>query len=494
MVAPQFECHSHRNVPRPREAFRPQLESLDDRIVPATLRWTDALGNFTDPNSASYAQNWQVLVDPVNNIWAPAAQAPQYGDDVVFDGSMFGGPSPLQDCNGLHVLPGSGPNSFNSVQLINGYSGTVTLGDDASGGLTTSTLNLTSGAISQPDPGLTDLTVLSNLNWTGGTLNSSPNLANLIISGTNTTATFAPTNGGTVNLGDNISLQNSAVATMNAGTLNATNANEVIDLTQNCGMQVNPGANSSYTIATNVQSGVELDLDANSYLTVLTGTFRQKGYLYNGILHDTGYTGGIFTLMPGTSAVFSSPDGQPKTLVQQSAGITQLYGGSTLDVGTTNNVNFGHGTLTTLYGGGSSDATIKAATVKVYGGGDIFIDGGDPVHQFGTLTVDGNTDWISGTFHPFVQEAAGGATQSDIWNCTGTFSITGGFGGATFAPAALNESDNPIMPDSGLTWTMITAAQGITRNIVDPSFTTTGIWGIVKAPGNPCVEWDLKAL
>ena len=76
MVRHKLECHSHSKMHRPSVTFQPQLESLDDRIVPATLRWTDAMNNPGDPNSANYPANWQVLVDPVNNIWQAASQPP----------------------------------------------------------------------------------------------------------------------------------------------------------------------------------------------------------------------------------------------------------------------------------------------------------------------------------------------------------------------------------------------------------------------------------
>jgi hypothetical protein len=138
----------------------------------------------------------------------------------------------------------SGQNLFSSVQLINSYAGTVTLGDDASGGLSIKTLNVTSGAISQPAPGATDLTVLTTFNWTGGTLNSTANLANLIISGA--TVNIDPS-GGTVWLGDNLSFINGANGTMGDGTLALNKDGTQVVLDSGAALTVVPGALGAFT-------------------------------------------------------------------------------------------------------------------------------------------------------------------------------------------------------------------------------------------------------
>src|SRR5204862_118497 len=89
-------------------------------------------------------------------------------------------------CVGLHGfnLPDSVAD-FASVNLINGYNGTVTFAADFSGGLSVAGFVLaagSAGSIAQPVPG-TDLSVLGYFAWSGGILNSTPSNANVNIYG-----------------------------------------------------------------------------------------------------------------------------------------------------------------------------------------------------------------------------------------------------------------------------------------------------------------------
>jgi hypothetical protein len=91
------------------------------------------------------------------------------------------------------------------------------------------TLNLSAGsagAIAQPGQtgAGSDITVTNTFNWTGGTLNSSANLATLHLQ--DATATITP-NGSTLATGDNLSLEDISTGsngTVTAGTINLNNA------------------------------------------------------------------------------------------------------------------------------------------------------------------------------------------------------------------------------------------------------------------------------
>jgi hypothetical protein len=419
--------------------FRPQLESLDTRIVPATLRWTDQIGD----NNATEAPNWQVQV---GNNWVPAAQPPQTGDDVIFDGSVFGVSAPpppgggagglpgtgglgglpsTEDCNGLHVL--SGQNLFNSIQLINGYTGTVTVGDDASGGLSTNILNLTSGAIAQPDQGLTDLTVLSNLNWTGGNLNQNGPLANLTITVSSATALFAPSNAGTVSCGDNINIDTGASAEFDPGTFNFTNAPQV---------NVTNNAQANFVTFANPDkikfSGVtQVNIGFANLGVIGPGTWDSGASMYNksGIVR---ITGGATVQLQGT--ILTRNNNILQSSYFQGVGADmQLRSGSNLEVALP--ATIGGGTFRTLFENTLAD-NVSAQTATVTG--NLMVLGGtvaicDPTGQittkhYGTLYVTGWVDMEAGTYTPGIDSTTSG--NNDHWESGGTFSVNQGQNGA----------------------------------------------------------------
>ncbi len=277
--------------------------------------------------------------DPAN--WT--AGVPTSTTAVYFSGSY-----------GSVTIPdgGSGSTQFAELHLVGGYSGTVTLSNN----LTVRDLELTSGAVNQPSTSYgTDLTVTAAMIWTGGTLNSSTNLATLTIDGA--TARIAPAGGGTVNLGDNITLAGGAVATLKEGTVLATNENEEIDVGEECGMEADPGADKGFKldVGPGIENGADITIKGTSWFRVLSGTYTQKGHVLNN---------GEFTLMPGTTATISGGGNVWGAYEQSGFGTTailNLYGGSTLVDGGlgTKPISIG-GTLCTNYGDGTSDATIQA--------------------------------------------------------------------------------------------------------------------------------------
>jgi hypothetical protein len=94
-----------RKVPsRPRRSFRPGLEQLKDRLAPATATWT-GLGSTND---ASEAANWSINAVPGS------------ADILIFDGTS------TKDA----LLDAAFVGTVSQIQVLSGYSGTVTLGRD----------------------------------------------------------------------------------------------------------------------------------------------------------------------------------------------------------------------------------------------------------------------------------------------------------------------------------------------------------------------------
>jgi hypothetical protein len=446
--------------PRCELNFRPRVEFMEPREVPATLRWTDALSTGLSQD----AGNWQVEDSP--GSWVTAMRPPARGDDLRFDGATSNASCALSGFNAPESLA-----DFNSISLVNNYSGTVTLASDGSAGLSANTFTLTSGAISQPAAN-TELTVLSDFSWTGGTLNSSTFLSTVTLSGA--TATFAPASGGTVYCGSIISLKNGAVGTLKEGTVELQNNASEFIVHESSGLFVDPGEDKTGRLewSPGVLFGKSLRVSQDAWLTLLSGS-----YISNNAVNNFG----VVTLMSDTLLFAAGP--QPNTnAYTQTGGATLLYGGSTIQ--SLGWVEIKGGLLSTV-GGSSGNSSATIASLFRFTGGDIYIDGGSDVHHYGTLTVTGNMEWTGGTFHPFVE---GEHVQSDVLAIDGMLLIGGPNCTAALAPAALDGEGNPIMPSANKTWTILTATGGITAFV--PAYNTS-IWTLTPV-GEPQVRrWDL---
>jgi urease beta subunit len=155
--------------------------------------------------------------------------------------------------------------------------------------------------------------------WTGGTLNSSTNLANVTITGTETTALIAPTSGGTVNLGSNINLSGGAVATLREGTINITNDGTAFNINANSEIRADPGANKDINIEAN-NFGGQINLDAaTSVFDAKSGRVNSTGSVKN--------TAGRFTLRSGALAAFTGEVDKEANgpSFRQIGGVVQLY-------------------------------------------------------------------------------------------------------------------------------------------------------------------------
>lgn len=182
--------------------------------MPATLTWIG-----TNPNDFGLATSW-LTSDPNHTT-------PQQGDDLIFraadepplgegeediPGHGGGATGSIEDC----IIP-SGM-AFNSIQLIDDYTGTVTVQDEQ----TVGDLVLETGAIAQLGSSGSgyDLYVTDTFTFTGGVLNNTANLGIVHLQGATGTLD-AGTNG--VTTGSTLSLVTGAVFTLLPGAVTANN-------------------------------------------------------------------------------------------------------------------------------------------------------------------------------------------------------------------------------------------------------------------------------
>lgn len=442
--------------------FQPMLELLGDRLTPAFLMWTGE--SSTD---ATDARNW----------WEGASEAtspPTTGDTLYFGSTAL--PNQQWRANNCDGLTGS----FAGVWVLSSYTGTVTFG----GSLSAGTFDLEGGAVSQPTTS-TDLTVTSTFTWTGGTLNSSANLANVNISGG--TATLAPVGGGSVSLGSNLVLVNGATATLSAGTIDITNDGEEIDVGANCGVNVDPGSGLTTTLTSLVSTHIRVR--ANASWTMNSGTFLAAGEMTNS---------GTVTLKPDTTVFFPGVANNNYAYFQD-GGATYLYGSQSSNGVFTapgKKVLISGGMLDTIFDDGQSGYNPQAniASDLVITGGDIYINYVPGVAHtvYGQLYVAGNVTWTGGTFHPFVEgnvNAGISPTYSDFWTISGSLSIGGT---AALDPTSV-VAGLPAAATSGNQWGIIMASNGITALAGTPSY-DTNLWGIVPVQGGNTTTWKLEAL
>jgi adhesin HecA-like repeat protein len=415
--------------------------------------------------------------DPLN--WSTGA-VPTPIQDVYFSGG--GTPYSSQDsCTDLGASASGSSLTLAGLHLVNGYSGTVTVVVP----LTVGTLEETTGILDQPATTLgSNISVTTALLWTGGTLNSTTNLANVTITGATTQALIAPGGGGTVYCGSNISIENGANTMMKAGTIEFTNNNIQFYIGALSNVIADPGTNQTVSLTDIYGPTVWLRSDGN--MTLNSGGILNAGKMTNA---------GSFTIKAGTIASFRGVDGDGDAY-RQTGGGTYIYGESMLATGLQKSVAIEGGTLATISDGppgfGMGDCTVNISTQDLdVSGGDIYINFGASAHvSFGTLRVIGSVIWIGGTFHPFV-EGNVNKGQADMWTARDTFTIGGT---AALAPTAIDEEWIPCMPTSGFQWQLLWAGKGIGPANTFPTY-DTGVWGITPqaVAGKPVTIWYLTA-
>jgi hypothetical protein len=457
---------------------------------------TDHASSFADQPCRN-ASNWRDYPSMGMVISPPGAL-----DDVYFVAGYD------DDCYGIHAVYGGGgegfgpdppppepdPSEFHSVRLLL-YGGTVTTATPFS----TMILVMTSGTIDQPAtlPG-TNITVTGHdssndldFKWIGGTINSTNDLSNLIITGSNTSGQIFE-DGETVYLGSNLTLSDGAEVTMKEGTINVNKDEVQFEVNDNCGLIADAGENKEILVAASpgLTLGPDLQIKTGAWVEVRSGKYSNDGRAEN--------RGGKFTLTAGTEAFFKGLEFGDAYL--QSAGSTFLHAGSILSAGPDRWVTFKGGTLQTV--GAGTDAATGWATIQLAGtgrlsfeGGDLYINSGPGVESFGndygTLRVVGDAQWIGGTFHPRVPAEHNG-WDADRWYVTKHLDIRPTAGvPPNLVPVALSDENDPMVPTVGFTWKIIEADGGIGKDPFAPSY-DENLWAIDPI-NNPVTIWNLRA-
>jgi hypothetical protein len=413
-----------------RATFRPLVEALEAREVPAVNTWLGTVSTDFDT-----AANWSLNA------------VPEAGDDIVFEGVwqedegggamsslMGGGESNLippgggyvsADCEGMHGAAGG---DYHSVTLDATYTGRVTLDGD----VVTGNFNLAGGTIDQPDLGTgpfdTEITVTESFNWTGGTLNSTPNDANVNIQGAGNIA--IPTDG-TLYCGSTLNFTNPTAAAVEtlitgAGTLLQTG-----------GTGIYVGTNAGVHVVSSPNAAVGIGGD-NKTLTLAWGSYwGHEGSGTAPMAHRVINEGGRFYLKGQVTLTMTGGDANTPAYTQN-AGVwpftpkLEIQNGCIMDVSASKGVLINGGQVWLVgnapLGVAGQVATIKGNFEMTYGtiGFDSpILIGEQQTPTWGLFKVDGNATWSGGTFLPGVDCAypGPGFGSCNGWTITGTLTI-----------------------------------------------------------------------
>ncbi len=478
LVRRLFRSPTTRPISKP--AFKPSLEALDLRAMPALFTWTDATGDnqFSDP------YNW--------GNTAGVLSIPGPGDDILFPNfagaggpggqsggtTGAGGPSGgSADCYGMQSSSG-GP--FNSITLTAGYTGTVTV----TGPVQTNALYLNNGTIDQPAGAGSDITVLggatpndntwwlnpgwdggSDFYWTGGTLDSTNSGATLHITGSSTIAVIAPQNAGSQSTGDTLSFEGGATAYFLPGNVNFTGG-DGIDIAEGSSVEDMPTPKAVVTKSEVNKTDTNLQIkDLGSYTVTGPGSATSD-------LPITIPTG-ILSVVSNATATFQGDifvNGMaPLSLgsVVNSGGTVIIESGSTLEAeqGMTQasgmlrlNITQNEGVATLdgdlLVGGG----TVQFTYVQVP------LDG-PKSNLKAKFVVTGDVIWSGGTYIPWID--VGHPGDGSRWIVKGSMTTTSN---ATIAPQFINAKKHPNVKGQ---WPIIITKDGFIHGPL-PAFVGAG--------------------
>src|SRR5262245_57954892 len=399
----QMASHSSERRPtrRPGVTFRPRLEGLEAREVPALCTWKGTFDtDFDNP------LNWNGGV-------------PHAGDDVVFlprpvatteEGDPIYGPP--RNCDNMHgATGGDGSGEYNSVTLAAAYGGTVTL----TTAITTRAFGLHSGTIDQPSAAYTIPVVgagvpyAADFYWTAGTLNTIDNGAEVNVDGA---TGLIDSGGATLSTASTLNVVSGALVTLLGGTL---------EFSGGAGMYID--------------ARVDFKHSADIYLAVSTvggANPKQVEFAANGVL-------GLFKVNPmvGGNCTSALPILNKGTLqiqdgielnvsgniggangpsIKQESGLTYWTTGA--------NIRAISGMTVT---GGSVQFIVVAGNPKAPLAGDFTFEGeildGDAIlfQGYGQFEVQGHVTWTGGTYKPAVDGTDG--TKKSQWIATKTFKI-----------------------------------------------------------------------
>lgn len=418
--------------------FRPRLDGLEAREVPAVVTWEGGVSTSA--------------LDPLN--WSGDA-LPDVGDDVFISGST-------PDCSGLR-----GP--FASLHIVNGYTGTVTLGQNNS----VNEFEMTSGYLAQPTELDSVLIVRDKFTWTGGVLNSTSTHSHVLLIGVEQ-ALIDPPDEGALVTGSTLAFQNDngllgSFGTFEPGTVQFNNGADLL-VDELCSVEA-PAATDAKPL--------NLTLTIASSEAIARGDVNVSGWNSQLPLRNAG---GTVRIDAGKTGIFTgripTPQGTGPS-VHQESGILSITGGGTLKA--THGVTFADGFIYTRpnpQAGGSQTATIEGNVTNTKA--SIYINQSESGQEaIGVLKIVGNMGWSGGNYDPTVD--ATNANNADLLHVTGTLAIsdTAGIGG----PNVLNG-----LPQSGTTWKVIKAG-GITIAAGTPTMPPG--WELAQF-GNPITELGIK--
>jgi hypothetical protein len=400
-------------------AFRPALEALEWREVPATFLWTGAVST-----NALDAANWSSMEEP-GGLPGEDDHLHFTGGPVANPGELGGPPSPPPsspsvNCDNLQSL-GTG---FAGVHIEASYTGTVTMGE----ALTVGAFDLANGAISQSASAY-DLTVTGTFNWTGGTLNSMPSAAVVYLNGGG--AITLPGGNNTLTTGSTLSFGSSGgekLTTISGGgnlLLNGTGdgifvnadakVNKVLQVGSDNAVKGVDNQLRTLTVATGAHWGYVGQGTATLELQVLNmgGTFLLQGQV-NLAIKNFFNSANVFGYLQTVAAPTST---------------LEIQNGSVLDVSATKGADVSRGKVILV---GNPAVAQQVATIK----GKFEFRGGligfhqTPTEVGGTLVwgqfrVEGDALWAGGIYNPGLDCRQPGQNQfsANKWVVTGTLTI-----------------------------------------------------------------------
>lgn len=444
-------------------------------MVPAVLTWTGAVSsNFGDVG------NWQ------DEYGVPWLRPVDQGDDLIFNGSVSN-----VDCNGLRGFDFDDiAADFTSIQVINNYSGTVTLAGEANPsasnkGVAVHHLTMASGTISQPVANA-ELFVLGSLNWTGGTLNSTSYTSAITVLGS---GSVAPANAGTVAAGSSLVFSGSSETWFSAGIVELTNAATiVVEQLAFIGTQAQPQPGPKVTV-----KGLG---EANKYVLATGGELNLDGWDVSMGLQIEGAT----VRAHGDKSKFTGRTSQSQFwAVHLKSGTLIIDNGTTLSVGD-KVVRVDGGKLATkaTAAANQGDATIEGALAVAGNTTEVVISdttlnpAGVMGHKFAKLVVTENVTWFGGIYKPTV-DGATGSTTADLWHCKKTFTVdTQAIPGSQpkLDPIVVNAPAGSMV--SGQERGIMTADSGFVIQGNAPTFVVPNTWTLVQEVGNPSKKWSVR--
>ncbi len=345
--------------------------------------------NYFEGGDSFTASNWSLN------------RYPTYYDDVIFDGAYTSDPC---------TLVAIGP--YTSVQLVNGYTGTVT----HTTSMWLNTLVMEGGTLN-PSASDKDVTVSQAFTWTGGVLNSSNNPSNLFVRGV---GVIAPAAAGVVTTNDTLHFIGApnapASTTMFPGTLafGAVGGGMII------------GGFATLTAKTFTAGqvlGVNKDLNGAQKIQILAG--GTLGIIGPGTINYDLWMSNAGTLDLSRSAtvnlkgVVNPAPQNPTNYGQLAGGQLNIENGSVLTAVNTFAINGGTITLKT---NANLPANQQAATMSgllLFAGGTINfappITIGTAV-TYGTFVVNGDVYWSNATYAPNVDYTTAGLANKWVVN------------------------------------------------------------------------------